>query len=402
MSVVKWVAVAGLAVSGSAVGCASNADVRDTKGELRAMETRVAQNRRRQLALPQITAVELSEVTATARSFAKDVSGGKDAAFVQAFRDALSTGIESKLLNRAEVDAGAADVRRSRAVASSMRTMRAAAESEPDSIQDDPQVVQNSVALINTPDRILGGVSDRDNEFPDCVAIGSDEEWACSGTLVSPNVVITAGHCYPNFAKQVFIGSSIFGRGEVIAVKRAVRHPDYGKGGRHNDITVLLLEREVTSVKPRRIAPSGTIDQATNARLVGYGTTNSMGSTGFGIRRKVDIPLASTNCRGLSDSVRARYGCDEDLELVAADPLARIDTCRGDSGGSLLVEVEGEWMLAGITSRATRETMNSGRLCGGGGIYGRADRYEAWIRSIPGGIWSERKGDAGLTDPGPR
>src|SRR4029450_12933773 len=41
--------------------------------------------------------------------------------------------------------------------------------------------------------RIVGGRPTA--EFPDCVAVGSERQWCCSGTLVGSNVVVTAAHC---------------------------------------------------------------------------------------------------------------------------------------------------------------------------------------------------------------
>jgi hypothetical protein len=40
---------------------------------------------------------------------------------------------------------------------------------------------------------IVGGVETQD--FPDCCALGDDRGYYCSGTLIAPNVVVTAEHC---------------------------------------------------------------------------------------------------------------------------------------------------------------------------------------------------------------
>src|SRR5262249_16104138 len=47
------------------------------------------------------------------------------------------------------------------------------------------------------PERITGGFPDDDDTFPYCVAVGSGRDgYCCTGTLIAPNVVVTAGHCY--------------------------------------------------------------------------------------------------------------------------------------------------------------------------------------------------------------
>ena len=62
-----------------------------------------------------------------------------------------------------------------------------------DSLYADPVFLENAKRLIIDRDRIVGGIATAD--YRDCVAIGSADEWCCTGTLVAPNVVVTAGHC---------------------------------------------------------------------------------------------------------------------------------------------------------------------------------------------------------------
>src|SRR5687768_7681515 len=42
----------------------------------------------------------------------------------------------------------------------------------------------------DNPDSIVGGSLTSD--FPDCSAVGNDQRYFCSGTLIAPNVVVTA------------------------------------------------------------------------------------------------------------------------------------------------------------------------------------------------------------------
>jgi endonuclease G len=146
---------------------------------------------------------------------------------------------------------------------------------------------------------------------------------------------------------------------------------------------VLILESPVKDVAPRQIATPEIINAAPHARVVGFGTTESTGFFGYGIKRQTDVPIASNSCEG---QVNGRddqtvYGCDPALELIAGKPLLAKDTCTGDSGGPLYVsDGRDGWLLAGATSRATKAALNT---CGDGGVYVRVDRYLDWIQSIP-------------------
>jgi len=214
------------------------------------------------------------------------------------------------------------------------------------------------------------------------VAVGDDQGWGCTGTLIAPNAVLTAGHCV-DVATRVFFGNDVNKNGKIVPVARRERHPDYQKG-RNNDLMVLVLGADVPTVPPRVISPGSIIEAATDARVVGFGNTDMHGSFGYGIKRQTDVPIASPSCQGTMNGRddQVVYGCDPNLELIAGKPLLAKDTCNGDSGGPLYVSnTRGNWFLAGATSRATRSAINN---CGDGGVYVRVDRYRDWIESIPG------------------
>lgn len=227
--------------------------------------------------------------------------------------------------------------------------------------------------------RIIGGSGVVGKEFADCVAVGNDTRYGCTGTLIAPRVVLTAGHC-EQLHTRVFIGNDTEKRGRVLRVARHVRHPAWDEDF-HNDLMLLILEKPVTRVTPRALAPSKLVDGATDARVVGYGTTDLAGTTGYGVKQQTDVPIVSPACRGRLKGRPdgAVYGCHAGKELVAGKPLLLHDTCKGDSGGPLYVaDARGRWFLAGVTSRGTALART---MCGDGGLYTRVDKYRTWIAS---------------------
>ena len=259
----------------------------------------------------------------------------------------------------------------------------------PPSIKDDPRHEANERALQELAgggQRIIGGRRARAEEFLDCVAVGNDAEWGCTGTLIAPRVVVTAGHC-ADFATRVFFGNDVDelpARGRVVRVEKRFRHPDYVPVAEENDLMVLLLGEEVVNIAPRAFAKAALIDAAGNGRVVGFGHHNADGTVGYGVKRLTDVPIVSSDCKGTTGgrTDASHYQCHTGREIVAGRRNLGKDSCSGDSGGPLYIEDEGgDWWLAGATSRATSKAVDN---CGDGGIYVRVALYKTWMASLPG------------------
>lgn len=242
-----------------------------------------------------------------------------------------------------------------------------------DSVYADPVFIANARRVIGSRTRVVGGIPTRD--YPDCVAVGGPTRWCCSGTLVAPNVVVTAAHCSDSGCRaRVLLGDDVDDpSARVVEVRDARSHPDYTPKPTH-DICVLILDEDV-DVRPRAIADESMFRHAISVRLAGYGRTDMHGTTGYGRRRVVDVPLASS---------APRFGADPESEFVAGAPFLDRDACTGDSGGPAYVRGDDGWYLAGTTSRATKSAI---RRCGDGGVYTWVRAYARWIRDVPGGHW---------------
>lgn len=221
------------------------------------------------------------------------------------------------------------------------------------------------------PDSIVGGKLS--TGFPDCCAVGDLTRYFCSGTLIAPNVVVTAGHC--TGVRQVFLKGNnvdIPPDGEKIAVVGDFDHPTA-------DLRVLVLERNST-VTPRHIA-QGIEAQATECTLVGFGNFDFSGTVGFGVKREVGrVPITSLSCEAPNDA--SGFGCKPGDEMVAGHRGLGVDSCTGDSGGPLYIRGPlGNDYLLGATSRGITPAPH---LCGDGGIYVRVDQLIDWIEEQTG------------------
>ncbi len=196
----------------------------------------------------------------------------------------------------------------------------------------------------------------------------------CSGTLVDADWVVTAAHCvealddyvrYYGATPYILFGRSISSYTDYAEIIDWVEHPSYNSSSLQNDIGVLELDANVTSMSPM---PMNTDSPGTftvsSLRYVGYGITSDRASDS-GTKRYADIPL---------------YSYDAQF-IVSYDSSGTYNVCSGDSGGAgLEYQSDGSWELAAVNSYVTPG-------CVGGATGGaRVDAYHSWITGYTGAI----------------
>ncbi len=227
--------------------------------------------------------------------------------------------------------------------------------------------------------RIVGG--EPTGDFPDCCCIGDGATWFCSGVLIRPNVVLTAGHCGIRIA-NVFVGGTDLsdpGAAEILSVAQVERHPRYDENTQDNDITLLILDDAATT-QSVELATSAELVAATQCTLVGFGYNDPSLAVGFGVKRRVTVPITQLEKSPSDDlsSAAQTLGFRPSSEFVAGRKMLGMDTCNGDSGGPAYIVAGGAFKVAGLTSRATKD---AAKRCGDGGIYVRPDFHlETFIR----------------------
>ena len=241
---------------------------------------------------------------------------------------------------------------------------------------------------------VIGGEVAEDGEFPATGALvidmGDGLQPMCTGTLVAPNVVLTAAHC----VDEIFLGDAVPGftlaidgnaltEADVVPGRSKHKHPDFDLFstpepgvGQWFDIGLLVLDEPVQGVAPELMPTPEEADAVLQAGaqvdLVGYGYTDQQAGA-YGVKAVGRATLVEAGSH----------------ELLISEPGEQ-QNCNGDSGGPAYMELDGGGRrMVGVVSRSPDDNT----VCDHGGIDTRVDPYIPWIEETLAGE------DAGIPMP---
>jgi len=254
-------------------------------------------------------------------------------------------------------------------------------------------VVAASLVLATPSGAVVGGRDAAPGAYPAVAEITFGSSFLCTGTLIAPRWILTAGHCssitgvavaspaaWPPQLIDVRIGSVTPGAGERVPVRRVIVQPNYLVNAGY-DIALLELSSASTKAPARVVGAGGASlwSPGTMETIVGFGTTEEGGDVADTLQ-EAQVPITTDSyCAG------AYSDFDATTMVCAGFPQGGVDTCQGDSGGPMFGrDAAGALKVVGATSW--------GEGCarpGKPGVYARVgdSLLREWIRSqAPEGV----------------
>ena len=215
--------------------------------------------------------------------------------------------------------------------------------------------------------------------------VGGEPAFRCSGTLISPTYVLTAGHCTSNFPDDPFTGIRIFTESNVqtgnntypfgggpnsVEAVRWASHPLYETAPFFfHDVGIIELEEPVI------LDEYGVLPGLNSLDALKGGKKDFFDSVGYGL---VHAQLNNPTPQSHTDGTRERRishpkliqintpGFTGDFSMLLSNNTKTGGTCFGDSGGPNFLA--GTNVIAGVTSFGLNAS------CGGTGGVFRVDR----------------------------
>jgi hypothetical protein len=191
-----------------------------------------------------------------------------------------------------------------------------------------------SLAVARAP--LIGGATTGVDEDPAVIALTSGGAPICTGTLVSPSVVLTAAHCIDKGGDNtVHFGHNVYEQGRKVAVRSTRTHPAWNGTLESNDIGMVLLQfpQDPELAIPLNTAPvEDFVGQP--YRIVGFGAFQASPPMYDGKKRQATTTISELAEQG-------------DV-LLTGDDSVRV--CFGDSGGPGFLNIDGVEYVAGVHS----------------------------------------------------
>jgi len=184
--------------------------------------------------------------------------------------------------------------------------------------------------------RIVGGVAAAEKRYPSIVLLSDeDKNNECAGSLILPNVVLTAAHCEGHIRiAQIGVDNRLLSFTtpgvQTYNIEKKVVHPRYIDTGSDCDFLLLKLSGS-SDVTPTKLNDDAYAPAATSVvTAVGWGAMKEGGYMSATLNQVNLNVISQRSCYQI-------YGTSLTDNMLCASAPGK-DACQGDSGGPLYIK----------------------------------------------------------------
>ncbi len=223
----------------------------------------------------------------------------------------------------------------------------------------------NTCSTLGLQPRIINGTECDSTASPVVridLRLAGNASAICSGTMITPTHVLSAGHCFPPETRSAFITAN----NNRIDGIRFFRHPGYTETNQALFKDVAVLELEAPANLPTvPVLLSQPVTDGDDIQIFGFGTTES-GTLGELFSGEMRVSAVTQD------------------HLITSFNGNGSNTCTGDSGGPALLTVNGTVGIVGLTSSGFREDCSAGDTSLFANM--QSDDYIGFVRSVAPGV----------------